>query len=325
MSATKKELDEAKMSEQQQTSDDLASDEETIIAIGKQKISFQHVVLLLAASLSVIIVVLVFIFTVLEGYRIIPEYGFIDFLFGHEWDSPHEQYGILPMIVGTILVVLIAAVIAIPVGTMAAMYLSEIAPEIVRKIMKPIIEILASIPSIIYGFIGWRTLVLFLQNQLGFKSGRTAFTAGVVLSIMILPTIITIADDSLKAVPRAYREGSFALGATNWQTIRKVVLPASSSGLTAAYILGFGRAIGETMAVYFLAGGGKNLQWNIFRGVDTLTSLILKQLPEASIGSVEYHAIFGAACVLFLITFCVNLIGDLLIRRFSKKFRGASK
>jgi len=298
---------------------------EAILAIGKQKVSIQHILLLIAASISVIIVVLVFIFTFLEGYKIIPEYGFFSFLFGAEWDSPHNQYGILPMIVGTFLVVLIAAVIAIPVGTMAAMYLSEIAPAIVRKVMKPIIEMLASIPSIVYGFIGWRTLVLFFQNVLGFKSGRTAFTAGIVLSIMILPTIITIADDSLKAVPRAYREGSLALGATNWQTIRKVVLPASSSGLTAAYILGFGRAIGETMAVYFLAGGGKNLQWNIFKGVDTLTSLIIKQLPEASVGSVEYHAIFGAACVLFLITFGVNLIGDLLIRRFARRFGGKVK
>jgi phosphate ABC transporter permease protein PstC len=256
----------------------------------------------------------------MEGYQILPEYGFLKYIFGNEWDTPHEQYGIFPMIVGTFLVVVIAAVIAIPIGTACAIYLAELAPDIVRKIMKPVIELLASIPSIVYGFIGWRTLVLFFQNALGWVTGRTAFTAGIVLSIMILPTIITIADDSIKAVPRTYREGSFALGATRWQTIRKIVVPASSSGLTAAYILGFARAIGETMAVYYLSGGGKNLQWNIFRGVDTLTSILAKGILETAQGSVEYHALFGVACVLFLITFFINLVGDLIIRRFTKQF-----
>jgi phosphate transport system permease protein len=295
-----------------------------ILLIGKQRVTWQHILFLIAASVSVIIVILVFLFTILEGYQIIPEYGFFNFLFGPEWDSPHEEYGILPAIIGTLLIVIIAAVIAIPIGTSCAIFLSEIAPEIIRKIMKPVVELLASIPSIIYGFIGWRTLVFFFQNQLGFKSGRTALTAAIVLAIMMLPTIITIADDSIKSVPRSYREGSYALGATKWQTIRKVVVPASSSGLTAAYILGFGRAVGETMAMYFLAGGGKNVHWNPFTGFETLTSLIFKQLPEAPVGSVEYHAIFGAACVLFLITFSINLIGDLVIRRFSKRLKGAT-
>ena len=303
---------------------DSISKEETsmIFNIGKQKMTWQQIVFFCAASLSVIIVLLVFIFTFLEGYKIIPEYGFFKFLFGPEWDTPHDEYGIFPMIVGTMLVVLIAVVIAIPIGTACSVYLSELASDKIRKILKPVIEMLASIPSIVYGFIGWRTLVLFFQ-LIGLKTGRTAITAGIVLSIMILPTIITIADDAIKAVPRAYREGSFALGATNWQTIRKVVLPASSSGLTAAYILGFGRAIGETMAVYFLSGGGKNLQWNIFKGVDTLTSLIVKGLPESPSGSIEYHAIFAVACVLFVITFIVNLSGDLIVRRFSRRLKKA--
>ncbi len=291
-----------------------------ILDIGKQKTTKQQIIFLIAASLSVIIVLLVFIFTFMEGYQILPEYGFIKYIFGNEWDTPHEQYGIFPMIVGTFLVVVIAAVIAIPVGTACAIYLSELAPDIVRKIMKPVIEMLASIPSIVYGFIGWRTLVLFFQNVLGWVTGRTAFTAGIVLSIMIIPTIITIADDSIKAVPRTYREGSYALGATKWQTIRKIVVPASSSGLTAAYILGFARAIGETMAVYYLSGGGKNLQWNIFRGVDTLTSILAKGILETAQGSTEYHALFGVACVLFLITFFINLVGDIIIKRFTKQF-----
>jgi phosphate ABC transporter permease protein PstC len=296
------------------------SDSNVILDIGKQKTSPQQIIFLIAASLSIVIVLLVFIFTFIEGYQILPEYGFLKYLFGNEWDTPHEQYGIFPMIVGTFVVVAIAAVIAIPIGTACAIYMSELAPPIVRKIMKPSIEMLASIPSIVYGFIGWKVLVLFFQNVLGWVTGKTAFTAGIVLSIMILPTIITIADDSIKAVPKTYREGSFALGATKWQTIRRIIVPASSSGLTAAYILGFARAIGETMAVYYLSGGGKNLQWNIFRGMDTLTSILAKGILETGEGSTEYFALFGVACVLFIITFFINLAGDLVIRRFTKQF-----
>jgi len=297
-----------------------------VLAIGIQKTSWQQVMLLLAASLSVIIVFLIFIFTFINGFQIIPEYGFFKFIFGDFW-NPDIEYGIFPMILGSFLVVLIALVIAVPVGVSCAVYLSELAPDIVRKIMKPTIELLASIPSIVYGFIALRTIVIFFQDVLGFKTGRTAFTAGLVLSIMILPTIISIADDAIKAVPQRYREGSLALGATQWQTIRKVVLPASVSGLTAAIILGFGRAIGETMAIYIIGGGATAIPkpfFNIFQPIDTLTSLIVRELGEAAVGSTEYHAIFGVACVLFVITFVVNLAGDIIIKRFAKKLKGGA-
>ena len=277
---------------------------EEIIAIGKHKTSWQQIVLLISASLSVIIVLLIFIFTFINGFQIIPEYGLFKFLFGDFW-NPEIEYGILPMIIGSFLVVLIALVIAIPVGIACAVFLAELAPDIVRKIMKPTIELLASIPSIVYGFIALRTIVIFFQDVLGFKTGRTAFTAGIVLAIMILPTIISIADDAIKAVPQIYKEGSLALGATRWQTIRKVILPASVSGLTAAIILGFGRAIGETMAIYIIGGGATAIPkpfFNIFQPIDTLTSVIVRELGEAAVGSTEYHAIFAVACVLFIIT-----------------------
>lgn len=297
-----------------------------VLAIGIHKTSWQQIMLFLAASLSVIIVFLIFIFTFINGFQIIPEYGLFKFLFGDFW-NPDIKFGIFPMILGSFLVVLIALVIAVPVGIACAVYLSELAPDIVRKIMKPTIELLASIPSIVYGFIALRTIVLFFQNVLGFKTGRTAFTAGLVLSIMILPTIISIADDAIKAVPQRYREGSLALGATQWQTIRKVILPASVSGLTAAIILGFGRAIGETMAIYIIGGGATAIPkpfFNIFQPIDTLTSLIVRELGEAAVGSIEYHAIFGVACVLFVITFVVNLAGDIIIKRFAKKLKGGA-
>ena len=306
--------------------DSSSIDEHRILAIGKQKVSWQQIVLFFAASLSVIIVILIFIFTFINGFQIIPEYGLFKFLFGDFW-NPDVEYGILPMIIGSFLVVLIALVIAVPVGIACAIFLAELAPDVVRKIMKPTVELLASIPSIVYGFIALRTVVIFFQDVLGFKTGRTAFTAGLVLSIMILPTIISIADDAIKTVPRKLREGSLALGATKWQTIKKVVLPASISGLTAAVILGFGRAIGETMAIYIIGGGATEIPkpfFNIFKPIDTLTSVIVRELGEAAVGSTEYHAIFGVACVLFLITFVVNLVGDIIIKRYAKKLAGAS-
>ncbi|NHJ49252.1 MAG: phosphate ABC transporter permease subunit PstC [Asgard group archaeon] len=292
-----------------------------ILEIGKQRTTWQEVLLFFAASLSVVIVFLIFLFTILNGWQIIPEYGLGKYLFGDIW-NPDVEFGIFPMIVGTFMVVIVALVLAVPIGISCAIFLSELAHPKIRKIMKPAIELLASIPSIVYGFIALRTIVLFFQNVIGLKTGRTAFTAGLVLSIMILPTIISISDDAIKAVPKSYREGSIALGATKWQTIRKVVVPAAISGLVAAILLGFARAIGETMAVYMIGGGATNLHWNIFTPVDTLTSLIARELGEAAVGSTAYHAIFAAACVLFIITFIVNLIGDLIIRRFSKKLTG---
>jgi phosphate ABC transporter permease protein PstC len=298
------------------------NDPESIIEIGRKKISIQEILLLLAASASVIIVILVFIFTFLNAYQIIPEYGLFKFLFGDYWNPASGDYGILTMIVGTLLVVLIALVIAVPIGIACAIFLAEIAPDIVRNILKPVIELLASIPSIVYGFIALRSLVLFLQNVCNFKTGRTALTAGIVLAIMILPTIISIADDSIKSVPQAYREGSLALGATKWQTIRKVIIPASISGLVAAIILGVGRAVGETMAVYLIGGSSQNVHFNILRPIDTLTTVIVRAKGEAAEGSMTFHALFGCAVVLFLITFLINMIGNLVIKRFRKKLKG---
>jgi phosphate ABC transporter permease protein PstC len=310
-----------------------------ILAIGKQKITWQQVVLMIAASMSIIIIMLILIFIGERAIHIFPrieadwmydpevKYPFFSkFLFGTSWLIKSHEYGIIPSVLSTVMVVTIAMVIAIPVGIGCSFYLAEIAPTKIRKAMKPTIELLASIPSIVYGFIGLQTIVWFIEKVIGYPRGRNAFSAGVLLSIMVLPTIISIADDAITSVPQSFREGSYALGATKWQTMRKVVFPAAISGITAAVILAFGRAIGETMAVYLLAGGSTTIPipfYNIFYPCDPLTSKIARELGEAGWTETEYSALFGVAAILFITTFLINLAGDLIIRRYAKRLKGA--
>ncbi len=311
---------------EQQPKSETSSTESEILEIGKQKISWQKIILIIFASISVIIVILIFVFILINGLQIIPDFGLFKFLFGTDWNPEADQYGILHGVVGTIMVVTIAMVVAIPISISCSIYIAEIAPPVVRKILKPTVELLASIPSVVYGFFGLFTLVPAVKFIFKLPTGENALSGGLILAIMVIPTIVSITDDAIKAVPKTYREGSFALGATNWQTIRKVVLPAALSGITTAVILAFGRAIGETMAVLMVAGGASQIPkpfFNILVPVDPLTAIIARELGEASQGGTQFHAIFGIAIVLFLITFTVNLIGDLAIKRFTKKFRGA--
>ncbi len=300
--------------------------EDPILEIGKQKVSWQRIVLMLFAGISVIVVILIFIFILVNGLRVIPEVGFIKFLFGTSWNPEADQYGILHGIIGTVMVVLIAMVVAVPISISCSIYMSEIAPQRIRKILKPSVEMLASIPSIVYGFFGLFILVPAVKYIFRLPTGENALSGGLILAIMVIPTIVTITDDAIRAVPSSFREASLALGATKWQTIRKVILPAALSGITAAVILAFGRAIGETMAVLMVAGGASQIPkpfFNILVPVDPLTAIIARELGEAAQGGTQFHALFGIAIVLFLITFVVNLTGDLVIKRFTKKFRGA--
>ncbi|MFW9922028.1 MAG: phosphate ABC transporter permease subunit PstC [Candidatus Thorarchaeota archaeon] len=297
-----------------------------ILHIGKQGLSWQRIILLIFASISIIIVILIFAFILVNGIQVLWEIGIIKFLFGTSWNPPAGQYGILHGIIGTTMVVLIAMIIAIPISVSCAIYLAEIAPSPVRKILKPTVELLASIPSIVFGFFGLFTFVPAIKFIFNLPTGETALSGGLILSIMVIPTIVSITDDALKAVPKTYREGSFALGATKWQTIWKIVLPAALSGIFAATVLAFGRAIGETMAVLMVAGGASQVPvpfFNILVPIDPLTAIIARELGEAANGSVQFHAIFGIAIVLFVITFVVNLIGDIIVKRYSKKLRGA--
>lgn len=251
----------------------------------------------------------------------IDDVGLFSFLFGENWyptSEPVHVIGILPMIVGSFLVTLLAIVFAIPVGVGIAIYLSEIAHPAYREILKPILEILAGIPSVVYGFFGLVVLVPFIQNTFHTPTGESALAGAIVLAIMALPTITSISEDALKAVPGTLREGSLALGATRWQTIYKVIVPAAISGITAAIILGIGRAIGETMTVLMVTGNAVQIPGSLTDPVRTLTATIAAELGEAPQGGVHYHALFMIGFVLFVTTFVFNLIADFVSSKFNK-------
>jgi phosphate transport system permease protein len=221
-----------------------------------------------------------------------------------------------PLLVGSFLVTIGAVLISVPLGVTTAIYLGEIAPPWQREILKPLIEMLAGIPSIVLGFLGWVALAPLVQN-LGAPTGLTAFTGSLILAYMSLPTIISIAEDALYAVPKEYRDGALAIGATKWQTIWRVVLPAARSGLVIAVMLGIGRAIGETMAVLMVTGNAANIPALgadlFFQPVRTMTATIAAEMGEVSRGSLHYNVLFGIGIVLFLITFAINSLANRLV------------
>lgn len=269
----------------------------------------------LAGVSTIVIIGLIFFFLVREG---LP--AFLDIplrqLFSGRWYPIEDIFGMAPLLVGSFLVTIGAVLIAVPLGVTTAIYLGEIAPPWQREILKPLIEMLAGIPSIVLGFLGWVALAPLVQD-LGAPTGLTAFTGSLILAYMSLPTIISIAEDALYAVPKEYRDGALAIGATKWQTIWRVVLPAARSGLVIAVMLGIGRAIGETMAVLMVTGNAANipvLSGDIFfQPVRTMTATIAAEMGEVSRGSLHYNVLFGIGIVLFLITFAINSLANRLV------------
>lgn len=272
--------------------------------------------LIYLSGLSVIIIItLIFFFLVKEA---LPAYGQVtlaDF-FGQRWYPAEAQFGLISLLIGSLLVTFGAVVIAIPLGLVTAVYLGEIAPGWLREILKPIIEVLAGIPSIVLGFFGWIALAPTIQ-RLGAPSGLTAFTGALILAFMALPTIISITEDALFAVPREYRDGALAIGATEWQTIWRVVVPAARSGIVIAVMLGIGRAIGETMAVMLVTGNAANIPelgpGAFFQPVRTMTATIAAEMGEVARGSLHYNVLFSLGIVLFVITFIINSVANRLI------------
>jgi len=233
-----------------------------------------------------------------------------DFFGGNEWyptASPSAQYGLLPLLLGTIWVSLGAILLSLPFGIAVSVYLAEIASMRVRNILKPLIELLAGIPSVVYGFFGLVVIVPFLQETFKLPVGETALAGSIVLGIMALPTIITVAEDAMRTVPRAIKEASLALGATHWQTIYKVIIPYAKSGITSAAVLGIGRAIGETMAVLMVTGNAAVIPHSLLEPVRTIPATIAAELGEASVGSGHYQALFALGCILFLITMIISI------------------
>jgi phosphate transport system permease protein len=240
------------------------------------------------------------------------------YFLGRTWmptAKPAAQFGVLPLILGTLLVSLVAILIALPLGLGVAIYMSELAGERMRKILKPAIELLAGIPSVVYGFFGLVVLVPLVQRAFNLDVGETAFTGSLILAIMALPTIITVAEDAMRNTPRAMREGSLALGATDWQTIYRVVIPYSVSGISAAVVLGIGRAIGETMAVLMVTGNAAVMPRSLFEPVRTIPATIAAELGEAASGSSHFQALFMLGCVLFIITLIISITSEAISKR----------
>jgi len=272
--------------------------------------------------LAVFILIGIFFFLLYTAIPAFREIDIAEFFTSKNWDptSPvKEEYGIVSMIMSTFMVTLGALVIAIPVGIGVAAYLSDVAHWKVREIVKPIIEILAGIPSVVIGFLG---IVLFgpaIAKVVGVSHGLNALNGAILLAIMALPTIISISEDSLNAVPRAYAEASLALGASRWQTLIRVRIPAALSGITAAVMLGMGRAIGETMTVLMATGNAPAFPKGFLSSIRTLTSTIAIELGEVPYYTTHYYALFALGLVLFVITFVVNLISDIILHKYQER------
>jgi phosphate transport system permease protein len=281
---------------------------------------FEHFIeraIFLSGITAIVMVVLIFVFLLKESLSFFSQVNLFSALAGCDWYpiSDPPRFGFLPLIMGSLFVTMGAIIIAVPFGIAAAVYISEIAPSRVKDILKTGIELLAAIPSIVLGFIGIVALAPFIKQLFNLPSGLTALAGSIMLAFMAMPTIVSIIEDAITSVPRSYKEGALALGATHWQTIRRVILPAAFSGIIAAVMLGIGRVIGETMAVLMITGNAAVMPHSLLQPVRTLTATIAAEMGEVIQGSVHYYALFGIGFVLFIITFMVNLTADIFLHR----------
>ncbi len=237
--------------------------------------------------------------------------------------SQVPKYSLLPLLLGTLKVTVIAVFIAIPLAVAAALYTSEFAPSWAREVIKPAIEILAGIPSVVIGFFCLMVLAGWLQSAFGWTFRLNAVTAGIGLSLAVIPIVYTVSEDAFTSVPLTYREGSVAMGASVWQTASRVVLPAATPGVLAACVLGFGRAIGETMIVLMASGNAAVISWSPFDSIRTFSATIAAELGEVVVGSPHYHVLFFVGAFLFVLTFLINLAGHWWVDRLQKKLQGA--
>ncbi|MES0341425.1 MAG: phosphate ABC transporter permease subunit PstC [Candidatus Humimicrobiaceae bacterium] len=267
--------------------------------------------------ISIIVLGLILTFLVYNSFKFFASYPIFDFLGGKEWapTAEPEKFGLLPLMAGSALVSFGAIIIAVPLGIGTALYLGELAPKAVRETVKPIIEILASIPSVVIGFIGMTLLSGFIKDTFQLNTGLTALTGSIMLAFMSLPTIISISEDAINAVPSSYRFASTALGATKWQTAYRTVLPAASSGIVAATMLGLGRVIGETMTVLMVTGNSPRLVFSLLQPVRTITGTIAAEMGETVQGGIHYSSLFAIGLMLFLITFFINYLADKFVNR----------
>jgi phosphate transport system permease protein len=279
--------------------------------------------LFLCAALSVATTAGIVIVLTLETVGFLREVSIVEFLTGTEWTPlfANKQFGVLPLVAGTVLVSAIAMVVALPMGLLSAIYLSEYAPAGLRRVVKPVLEILAGVPTVVYGYFALMFVTPLLQRFIPDLAGFNALSPGIVMGIMILPLVSSLSEDAMRAVPRGLREGAYALGATRMQTSLTVVFPAAFSGITAASILAVSRAIGETMIVAIAAGQQPRLTGNPFVPIETMTAYIVQvSLGDTPQGTIEYRTIFAVGMLLFVMTFALNLLSTWLRERFREEY-----
>jgi len=270
---------------------------------------------------AIVFVAAIFFFILKEGLPALAEVKLSD-LFAVRWYPIEDYFGLLPLVTGSLIITVGAMLIAFPFGIATAVFIAEIAPRWVREILKPLVELLAGLPSVVLGFLGILVLAPNLRRLLDLPTGLTALAGSILLGGIAVPTIVSIAEDALDAVPRSYREGAWALGATRWQTIWRVTLPAARSGVITAVMLGIGRAIGETMTVMMVTGNAPVLAvklGSILSPVRTMTATIAAEMGEVASGSVHYHVLFFIGIVLFLISLAVNVAASSVVFRARKR------
>lgn len=277
-------------------------------------------VFFLFASVSILILALIVAFLFREGIPIFEHVPVRDFLFGSEWYPTFSppSFGIWPLIVGSFIVTFFSTLIAVPLGVLSAIYISEIAPPAIKEVAKPVIELLAGLPSVVLGFFGMVVLAPWLQDTFDLPTGLNIVNASIMLALMAVPTISSISEDALYSVPREFKEASYALGATKSETILRVIVPSALSGISTAVILGMARAIGETMVVLMVAGGAAAVPESLFDSVRPMPASIAAEMGEAPFRSDHYHALFATGIILFFLTLAFNLVADYISNKFKE-------
>ncbi len=270
---------------------------------------------------AILFVVLIFLFLLREGVPALAEVNPADLL-GVRWYPIEAHFGLLPLIGGSLIVTGGALVIAVPFGLATAVFIAEIAPRWLREVLKPLVEVLGGLPSVVLGFVGMLALAPLVRNWLNLPTGLTAFTGALLLALMAIPTLVSVAEDALDTVPKSYRDAALALGATHWQTMWRVTLPAARSGVLTGVMLGVGRAIGETMTVMMVTGNAARLPVSLdalFKPVRTMTATIAAEMGEVANGSTHYHVLFMVGIVLFLLSLAINVAASAVLLRRRKR------
>lgn len=272
------------------------------------------------SAFTVLLLVGIFVFLLVSSIGTFKEVSIGDFLLGTDWNPTsfnNPSWGILSLVAGTLIISLLSLLIAVPLGLSMAIYLSEIAQFKVREILKPLIEMIASIPSVVLGLLGLLFLAPFIAKVFQLSNGLNALTASILVAVAALPTIASICEDAISSVPSKFREASLALGATKWTTIKKIVVPAAGHGLIAAIMLGLGRVIGETMIVLMVAGNSRAFPYSFLDPVRPMTANIAIEIKEAVVGSLHWQSLFAIGFILFLLTFFINFMADIFIHKKS--------